>query len=56
MRDLQLFLKLLADCVYTARTSTGALRDASDFRVWLIECSDLAGRSATVQEFFDKLP
>jgi hypothetical protein len=56
VRDIQLFLRLLAERVYTTRLSTGALRDASDFRAWLVECSDLAGRSSTMREFFDLLP
>jgi hypothetical protein len=56
VRDIQLFLRLLAERVYTARLSTtGALRDAGDFHAWLVECSDIAGRSTTMQDFFDML-
>jgi hypothetical protein len=55
VRDIQLFLRLLAERIYAARLSTGALRDAGDFHAWLVECSDLAGRSATMREFFDTL-
>ena len=55
VRDIQLFLRLLAERVYTARLSTGLLRDTSDFHAWLIECSDRAGRSETVRDFFDGL-
>jgi hypothetical protein len=57
MRDIQLFLRLLAEKVYTARLSSGIrVLDGSDFRVWLMECSDLAGRCSTMREFFEKLP
>lgn len=52
MRDIQLFLKLLADRVYTAEPR---LLDATDFHAWLFKCSELAGQCATVQEFFDRL-
>jgi hypothetical protein len=55
MHEIQLFLRLLAERVYTARLSTGLLRDTSDFYQWLVECSDRAGRSATMQDFFDGL-
>jgi hypothetical protein len=50
VREIQLFLSLLADDVYAAH-----LRDATDFREWLLKCSDLAGSSTTMQEFFDGL-
>ena len=55
VRETELFLTLLAERVYTARLSTGALRDASDFYVWLLECDEQAGQSATMHDFFDKL-
>jgi hypothetical protein len=48
MRDIQLFLKLLAERVYH-------LRDASDFHAFLLKCSDLAGQCTTVEEFFSLL-
>jgi hypothetical protein len=51
VRDFQLLLWLLAERVYTARS----LRDASDFHAWLQECAELAGSSATFEEFFDQL-
>ena len=56
MRDIQLFLRLLADRVYTARLGSGIrVLDASDFHAWIVECSDLAGRCSTMREFFEKL-
>jgi hypothetical protein len=55
MRDIQLFLRLLAERVYSARTVAGPVRDASDFAAWLHECSALAGSSPTMEEFFDRL-
>jgi hypothetical protein len=48
MRDIQLFLKLLSERVYM-------LRDATDFKEFLLRCSDLAGASTTMEEFFDRL-
>jgi hypothetical protein len=57
MRDIQLFLRVLAKKVYSARLASGIrVLDASDFNAWLLECSDVAGHSATMQEFFDRLP
>ena len=35
-------LRLLAEAVPEARTETGALSDASDFRQWLLELSKAA--------------
>ncbi len=55
MREYELFLRLLAERVYTARLSTGRLRDASDFHAWLLECADKAAASSTVEEFFSKV-
>jgi hypothetical protein len=52
MRDIQLFLKLLAERVYSAEPN---LLDATDFKEWLLKCSDLAGRCSTQQEFFQQL-
>ncbi len=51
MRDISLFLKILSTHVYAAN-----LRDSTDFREWLFKLSEVAGRSATMQEFFDRLP
>jgi hypothetical protein len=57
MRDIQLFLRLLAEKIYSARLASGIrVLDASDFHAWIIECSELAGRCSTMQEFFEKLP
>jgi hypothetical protein len=51
MREIQLVLSGLAERVYPAN-----LGDATDFKQWLLRCSDIAGSSTTVQEFFDCLP
>ena len=57
MRHVQLFLGLLARKVYSARLASGIrVLDASDFKMWLEELSDTAGRCSTMQEFFDRLP
>jgi hypothetical protein len=57
VRDVQLFLGLLARKVYSARLASGIrVLDASDFKMWLEELSDTAGRCSTMQEFFDSLP
>jgi hypothetical protein len=53
--DYHLFLKLQAERVHTARLSTGPIRDASDFHAWLVELSDLAERSASLEEFFKQI-
>jgi len=56
VHEFSLFLRLLAEKVYTARLSTGQrLLDASDFKQWLQELSDRAERE-TLEEFFRKLP
>ena len=55
VREYELFLRLLAERVYSARTAAGPVRDASDFAAWLRECSVLAGSSTTMEEFFDRL-
>jgi hypothetical protein len=52
MRDIELLLKLLAEHVYTAQPP---IRDAGDFRDWLLKCSELAGTSATVEQFIISL-
>jgi hypothetical protein len=57
VRDHEFFLRLLADRVLTARLASGVpIRDAGDFRDWLIECANTAAASETVHQFFDKLP
>jgi hypothetical protein len=56
MRDIQLFLRLLADRALTARLSSGIrVLDASDFQQWLLECSGHAAQSATLEEFFERI-
>jgi hypothetical protein len=56
VREYELFLRLLADRVITARFSTGArVLDASDFKAWLIECADIAAACHSVEQFFDAL-
>jgi hypothetical protein len=56
VREYELFLRLLADRVLTARLSTGArVLDAGDFKAWLIECSEVAAACETVEQFFGKL-
>jgi hypothetical protein len=56
MRDIQLFLRLLAERVLTARLASGIrVLDASDFKQWLLECSEHAAQSATLEEFFERI-
>jgi hypothetical protein len=56
MRDIELLLRLLAERSLNAKLDSGIrVLDASDFREWLIECSEKAARSTTVEEFFSKL-
>jgi hypothetical protein len=57
VREHESFLRLLADRVLTARLASGIpIRDAGDFRDWLIECADIAATSETVHQFFERLP
>lgn len=57
MRDVQLFLRLLAQKVYSAKLASGIrVLDASDFKMWLEELSDTAGQCSTMRQFFDSLP
>jgi hypothetical protein len=57
VREYSLFLKLLAERVYSARLSTGQrVSDASDFKQWLQELSDKAERAGTLEQFFSDLP
>jgi len=55
MREYSLFVRLLAERIYTTRLSTGRLRDAGDFHAWLMEVSEIAERSVSLQEFFDQI-
>lgn len=55
MRDVELFLKMLAEQVYTARVGGLPLRDATDFKAWLHQCSRIAANSQTMEGFFKDL-
>ena len=56
MHDIALFLRLLSERVYTARFASGIrVLDVSDFNAWLLECSALADRCDTVEQFFNRL-
>jgi hypothetical protein len=46
--NIILLLTLLAERMYTARLSTGQIRDAADFHAWLVELSEIA-RSGLVR-------
>jgi hypothetical protein len=48
MREYELFLRLLAERVYTAK----GLHDASDFHAWLLELSKKAAEAASLEDFF----
>jgi hypothetical protein len=50
MRDLELFLKMLAERVYRHH-----LRDSLDFKEFLLRLSDEAGKTSTVEEFFNRI-
>ena len=50
-----MFLKLLAERVYTARSSQGQIHDTSDFHAWLVELSEIAEQSRTPEEFFERI-
>jgi hypothetical protein len=53
--ELALFVRLLAEQVYTARLPTGQLRDASDFHAWLIEVSEIAAHSKSLDQFLEQI-
>ncbi len=56
MQDFALFLKILAERVYTAELPSGLrVLDASDFHDWLVEASRKAEQSSTVEEFFSRV-
>lgn len=55
MREYALFVRLLAERMYSAKLSTGQIRDAGDFHAWLLEASEIAERSETLEEFLGKL-
>jgi len=55
MPELALFVRLLAELMYTAHLPTGQLCDAGDFHAWLVEVSDIAARSASLDEFLAQI-
>ena len=58
MMEYALFLRLLAEKVYTAHLSTGQpVRDATDFNKWLTELADRAEANAreAVETFVGEL-
>jgi hypothetical protein len=55
MRDVELFLKLLANEVYDARLGAMPLRDITDFKAWLLQCSRVAAKHNQMDAFFEEL-
>ena len=56
VREYELILRLLAERVYTARLDDGRrIRDAMDFKEWLLEASEKARGSSSLEEFFSHL-
>jgi hypothetical protein len=56
MREYSQFLRLLAERVYDATLRDGlSVRDASDFHAWLLEASETAEDSVSLEEFFSHL-
>lgn len=55
VREYYLFLRLLAERIYTARLPTGQIRDAADFHAWLEELSKIAEQSDSLAEFFKQI-
>lgn len=55
MQEYALFVRLLAERMYSAKLSTGQIRDAGDFHAWLLEVSEIAERSETLEEFLGKI-
>ena len=56
MREYALFLRLLAEEVYTVCLEGGQrLLDAMDFKEWLLEASEKAGETHSLDEFFSRL-
>jgi hypothetical protein len=53
--ELALCIRLLAERIYTARLSTGQLCDTSDFHAWLMEVSEIAARSGSLEEFLGQI-
>jgi hypothetical protein len=55
MPELAIFVRLLAEQMYTARLSTGQIRDAADFHAWLVQVSEIAARSGTLEELLERI-
>jgi hypothetical protein len=55
MLELARFAKLLAERMYTATLPTGQIRDAADFHAWLLQVSEIAARSETLEEFLKQI-
>jgi hypothetical protein len=56
MRDIQLFLTLLAERVLDATLITGErISTPTDFKQWLLEAADKAASVSTLKEFFQRL-
>jgi hypothetical protein len=55
VREYYFFLTLLAERMYTAKLSTGQIRDAADFHAWLVELSEIAERAGSLEEFFEQI-
>jgi len=53
--ELALFARLLAERMYTAKLPTGQIRDAADFHAWLLQVSEIAARSETLEEFLKQI-
>lgn len=55
MQEYARFVRLLAERMYVAKLSTGQIRDAADFHAWLIQVSEIAARSETLEEFLGQI-
>lgn len=55
LREHAQFVRLLAERMYSAKLSTGQIRDAADFHAWLVQLGDIAERSASLEEFLEKI-
>jgi len=56
VREYEIFLRLLAERALTAHLDSGIrVIDAGDFKQWLLEASEKAATSPTLESFFDKL-
>jgi hypothetical protein len=52
MKELELLLTALAARVYQAKVGGVPLRDAVDFKAWLLQCSRKAAISTDYENFF----